>query len=665
MYSANAPAGKNRLLIPLLSVVLLVVVVWTFLPSLDGQFLFMDDQPYVVENAHVKDGFTRANAVAAFTSLGNSNWHPVTWLSHMLDCQIYGLNPKGHHLTNILIHACNVMLVFLVLRKLTGATWLSWTTAVLFGIHPLRVQSVTWICERKDVLSLFFWLLTIWAYACYVEATTAKAKKTKYFYGLTFLFLVLGLMSKTMLVTMPFVLLLLDYWPLNRWQKESTWRLVKEKLPFFIPIILTSILSYKAQQLGGMTEEMGNLTFLYRVENAVVAYTLYLGKLFWPVDLCMFYPHPGKWPTLAVIGATLLVLTVSALAFLLRKRIPYLFVGWFWYMGTLVPVIGLIQLGSQSMADRYTYIPIIGIMMVLVWGTYELTLRWKQQAVILSTALAVLTTACIARTQAEIPYWKDDVTVWRRAIAVTKNNYVAEYVLGLMLWESSQPGDALDHLYTSIRIKPDYAPAHKYLGNVLLELRHFPDALEHYKIALAATPKEASAWRDCSVVCFDMGRLNEALGYCHKSLEIETNAEVQNLTNLIVHHQALAKQQNAELRAALKKEPGRVELINNLAWFLATSLSDDERNGNEAIQLATRACELTQNHPACVNTLAAAYAETGQFDKAIATSDLACSLAEKAGDEQSLKGYQATREYFRRHEPCYEMSTYNKLPDKP
>ena len=668
MSVAKAPAVKNRLLVPLLCVVLVAITVWTFLPSLDGQFLFADDQPYVVANANVNSGITWPNVITAFTSLGNSNWHPVTWLSHMLDCQIYGLNPKGHHLTNVIIHACNVMLLFLLLRKLTGAMWLSWAAAVLFGIHPLRVQSVAWISERKDVLSLFFWLLTIWAYACFAEETTKRTKKAKYFYGLTLVFFILGLMSKTMLVTMPFVLLLLDYWPLKRWQQNNQRNLIKEKLPMFIPVILVSILSYKAQQLGGMTEEMAGLALPYRLENAVVSYARYLGKVFWPVNLCLCYPHPGKWPAMAVMGAVILVLSVSALAFLGRRRVPYLFVGWFWYLGTLVPVIGLVQLGSQSMADRYTYIPIIGIMVVLVWGAYELTKRWKQQAVVLSSTLAVLTIACILRTRDEIPYWKDDITVWTRAIAVTKDNYIAHDKLGVILWSSRlQPlqEQAQIEFEEAVRINPDFAPSQKSLGGVLFKLQHYTEALDHYKKGLELAPEDSYHWNYCARCSYILGRLNDALVYYRKSLAIGDDPSVPQKINEILQRQALAKQQNTGLRAVLEKDPDRVEALNNLAWFLATSLSEDERNGNEAIQLATRACELSHNYPVCVSTLAAAYAEAGQYDKALASAEMACSLAEQSTDQRPLKGCLATRECIREHLPCYEMSVYNNLPQSP
>ena len=339
--------------------------------------------------------------------------------------------------------------------------------------------------------------------------------------------------------------------------------------------------------------------------------------------------------------------------------------GWFWYLGTLVPVIGIVQLGSQSMADRYTYIPMIGIMIVLVWGACELTKRLRLHVVILSTTLAVLTIACIARTRDELPYWKDNITVWTRAIAVTKDNFMAHYKLGVMLWASSQQNQALNELQEAVRINPDFAMAHKYLGTACASLERIPEAFAHYKKGLELAPDDAATWFNYALCCCKMGRLNDALASCQKSQAIGGDPSRQHWINLILQHQALAKQQNADLRAALEKNPDRGDAIDNLAWFLATTVSEDERNGVEAVQLATRACELSHNNPACVATLAAAYAETGQSDKAITTIDLACSLAEKTGDEPSLKYFQKLRECFSTHMPCYELSVYNNLPTQP
>lgn len=364
---------QNPRNVVVLSLLLFGLVVWTFFPSLQCQMLIFDEFAYVFKNPHVNNGIHWDNIKWAFTSLEYSNWYPLTWISHMLDVQFYGWKAWGHHLTNVLLHALNTVLVFLVFRKLTGAAWRSIVVALLFGLHPLRVESVTWISERKDVLSTTFWLLAMWTYISFTERLKMQNGKAKAFYALTLLFLVMGLMSKTMLVTLPFVFLLMDYWPLQRWEQKSKWSLVIEKAPFFMAIIAVSIIAYLAQQRSGQTEEMINLSLTDRSENAVISYVRYLGKLFWPENLCVYYPHPGHWPAVDVGLACLFVIGVSVIAWKRRAQMPYLFVGWFWYLGTLVPVINLVQLGSQSIADRYTYVPTIGICFAVVWSLSELT----------------------------------------------------------------------------------------------------------------------------------------------------------------------------------------------------------------------------------------------------------------------------------------------------
>jgi protein O-mannosyl-transferase len=404
---------------------LFVFIVWVFAPALGGKFMFYDENAYLLSNAHVNSGLSWANVCWAFLSLEYANWYPLTWISHMVDVQFYGLNPWGHHLTNILLHALNTVLVFLVFRKMTGAAWRSWIVALLLGLHPLRVESVAWISERKDVLSTMFWLLAMWAYARFADESKSKGWKIKLFYSLTLLFFVMGLMSKTMLVTLPFVFLLLDFWPLKRWEQKSRWSLVLEKTPFFLFTTIVSVLSYIAQQRGGTMQKMINLPLSDRFGNAAISYVRYLGKFFWPENLCIYYPHPGHWPTMETVVASLLLIGISLFVFTQRGTKPYLFTGWFWYLGTLVPVIGLVQLESQSMADRYTYVPLIGVYVMLVWGLCELTRQWRYQIAALSTLALVATILCAAMTRWEIGFWKDGVTVWTRAAVVTENNYIA------------------------------------------------------------------------------------------------------------------------------------------------------------------------------------------------------------------------------------------------
>ena len=371
----------------LLSLLLFGLVFWVFFPSIHGAFIEFDDRAYVTGNAHVTSGLTLRNIVWAISHGEDANWHPVTQWSFILDYQLYGLKPWGYHLTNVLLHAVNTVLVFLVLRRMTGATWRSLMVAVLFGLHPLRVESVAWISERKDVLSMLFWMLTLWAYvryarcvtsgACQVTGTDHASSPTtchpSLFYGLALFFFALGLMSKPMVVTLPFVLLLLDFWPCERQSRRCMLVLMVEKVPFFLLAALVSAVTFVVQRNADMMRDLAGLSFNARLGNALVSYARYLGKMFWPSNLCAFYPHPGHWPLEEVLFATLLVLCISLIAFILRHQRPYLFTGWFWFVGTLVPVIGLVQVGAQSMADRYTYIPSVGILMVLVWETCRMT----------------------------------------------------------------------------------------------------------------------------------------------------------------------------------------------------------------------------------------------------------------------------------------------------
>ena len=411
------------------------------------------------------------------------NWHPVTVLSHMLDCQMFGLNPWGHHLTNVLLHALNAGLVFVLLQSMTGARWRSLLVAALFAVHPLRVESVAWVSERKDVLSAFFGLLALIAYARYAQGRRQKAEGRRQessgirarnthqvsrftphasrviavtFYLLSLFFFALGLMSKPMLVTLPFVLLLLDYWPLGRMQnaecgmqnaaasetqhatrntphvsRTAFLALLLEKLPFFALAALASVVTFVVQQRGGSVMAAENLPLGARVGNALISYGRYLGKLFWPTDLAVYYPHPGQWPLGKVLLAGGVILGLSGPVWVRRRRAPFLLVGWLWFVGMLVPVIGLVQTGGQAMADRHTYLPSLGVLILAIWGTYELTRRWRYQALALAAAGGAALVLCLALTRQQIGYWRDGETLFRHALEVTENNQVARNNLGL------------------------------------------------------------------------------------------------------------------------------------------------------------------------------------------------------------------------------------------
>jgi len=575
----------------------------------------------------------------------------------MLDCEVYGLKPWGHHLTSVLIHALNSVLVFVVFRKMTGAMWRSFALALLFGLHPLRVQSVTWICERKDVLSLFFWLLTVLAYTQYARAGQKENGKVIRFYGLALLFFSLGLMSKAMLVTLPFVLLLLDYWPLEFYRIKSWKRLVMEKLPFLALTIANCWITFKAQQEGGITDEMRSLPMSDRVGNALVSYVRYLGKFFWPEPLSIYYPHPGHWPMLQVMGAGLFVFGMSMIVILLRRRMPYLLVGWFWYLGTLIPVIGLVQLLSQSMADRYTYIPVIGFTLLLVWVVADLTRRWRCQLVKLLVPSGVIMAACVLKTRHEISFFNNDITLWRHAVVVTENeyNWCPHYSLGTVLWKVSLD-DACKEFQESVRINPNYAQSQNSLGATLSNLGRFDEAMVHLQKALELKPDWSLAWFNCGTVFLNKGELGKAIRHFKKAVDYEPgNAKFRNALAGVLEFEQQNEKAASELREAVRRNPDRADFLNNFAWLLATNPDAKSRNGVEAVQLAERACQLTHYQTtAAVNTLAAADAEAGHFEEAITNAQLACSLALKSGDEVLLRKSEKMLNLFRMHLPYYE-----------
>jgi len=468
--------ARNQYLVILL---LLGVTFGAFYRVLGGEFLRYDDDVYITLNPFVKAGLSRVGLIWAFATGYNANWHPLTWVSHMLDVEVFGMNAGGHHLTNLILHLANTMLLFLVLRRMTGFVWRSAFVAALFGVHPLHVESVAWIAERKDVLSTLFWLLTIWAYARYAENPTWTR------YLPVVLFFGLGLMAKPMLVTLPFVLLLLDYWPLNRLsfggKGERTvpvYDLFLEKVPLFAMTALSCLITFRAQQMGGAVGLLEKLPFAVRAGNALVAYTTYIGKMFWPKNLAVFYPHPGAdLPVWQAVVAGLALVSITILVIRAGKPRPYLSVGWLWYLGTLVPVIGLVQVGAQAMADRYTYVPMIGLFIMLAWGLPGL--GGKRLAV----PATLVVCALIAVTWRQVGYWRDSISLFRHAISVTEKNAVMHANLGLALRDRGRTDEAIREYREAIRIDPEFAQAHNNLAVALYFKGDYAEAWKEVHLA--------------------------------------------------------------------------------------------------------------------------------------------------------------------------------------
>ena len=529
--------NRSRYPVWLLAVLLMLGTLSAYWPATSHDFVNYDDPDFVTSNVHIQRGLTWDNVKWAFCNPVVGNWHPLTMLSHMLDCQMYGLNPWGHHLTNVLLHAANTALVFLLLHSLTGTMGRSWMVAALFGLHPLHVESVAWVAERKDVLSTFFGLLCLMAYARYAGASKVQSPKSEPgnptfpYYWAALIFFALGLMSKPMLVTLPFVLLLLDYWPLNRighseFSIRNFTRLVLEKTPFFALAAVMCVVTYWVQQHTGMMHSLENVPLGARLENALISYCRYLEKLFWPTDLAVFYPYPDHWPTFQVLLAGGLMAGISAFVFVQRARHPYMLMGWLWFCGTLVPVIGLVQVGGQSMADRYTYIPSLGILIPVVWGVYDLAKRWRYHQMALGGVGCAAIVLSTSLTRQQLGYWQNNESLYWHALAVTENNYLAHHNLGIALFKKGRIDEAIGQYREALRLEPDYAEAHYNLGAALGAKGQTDDAAIQFQEAIQIQPDYAEAHSNLGTALSRAGRINEAIVQFQQAIRLQPdNAE--------------------------------------------------------------------------------------------------------------------------------------------
>ncbi len=509
---------------------LALVTLGLYLPVARFGFCVYDDSLYVTENPTVQNGLTWTGLKWAFTTMAAANWHPVTWISHMLDCTLFGLNPAGPHLINALLHAVNAALLFTLLFRLTQKLWPAAFIAALFAWHPMHVESVAWIAERKDVLSTFFALLAFLAYARYAQARRENLPHAWRDYVWCLLAFALALMAKPMLVTFPCVLLLLDFWPLNRWQNKgiSIKNLVPfvcEKIPFLLLAAIDGVLTFVAQSRGESVGTIQAYPLGMRVGNAVIAYGRYLEKLVWPSDLIVFYPYPSRLVVWKVGLAAILLAGASVLVFRWHQRRPYLLVGWLWFGVTLLPVIGLVQVGTQAMADRYTYIPSIGVFVMFVWGIGEWSGSWRHRPMILIPGAAVSLLACLALTHRQIGYWRDGETLFRRALTVAGDNYSICYNLAYALEKRGQDAEAISQYQTAIRLCPTYA-AHFNLGLLYLKDAQFPQAIPQFQAAAGFKPDDPQARYDLGIAFSKIGQINEAIAAFRDCLHLQpTNAE--------------------------------------------------------------------------------------------------------------------------------------------
>lgn len=557
-------------------------------------FVNLDDLQYVAENPNVAQGLTLDGIIWAFTHVHSANWHPLTWISHMLDCQLYGLRPGGHHLTNIILHTATAISLFLVLWRMTGGLWRSAFVAALFAIHPLRVESVAWVAERKDVLSGLFFMLILAAYIHYVRRPRSWAR-----YGLVLVLFALGLMCKPMLVTLPLILLLLDYWPLHRLASQGFRRLVLEKLPLLALVAASCLATLVAQTVA--FQPWTKISLALRTANAPLSSVIYIFKTFWPSKLAVFYPFASRDIVASrVILSLLLLICISVAVFVFRRRHPYLVTGWLWYLIMLAPVIGILQVGSQARADRYTYLPQIGLIILLTWLVADLAAGWRYRRQILITGSAIVLVALIFAARTQASYWRNSQSLWTHALACTYDNALAEEDLGQAVYENGMVDEAIAHFQRALQIDPNQASVLSSLGAALLDAGRVDESLAHLQKALELDPRAGNAHYNIANTLLRLGRADDALTHYDKAVAIA---------------------------------PNDIQARNNAAWVLATWPDAPVRDGKKAVALAEGADALTNgSSPTIGATLAAAYAEAGRFPEAVKTAQRALQLATAQGD---------------------------------
>jgi tetratricopeptide (TPR) repeat protein len=695
---------KQRQVLFLISIALVASTLIAYEQLRHNGFISFDDNEYIVENSYVKSGLTLRNLAWAFTKAHAYNWHPLTWISHMLDCQIYDLSPVGHHLMSLLFHMVNAVLLFLVLNRMTGRMWASAFVAALFALHPLHVESVAWASERKDVLSAFFWILTMWAYMRYTERPDIAR------YLLIVLIFCLGLMTKQMLVTLPFVLLLLDYWPLGRLGVKgrgfngsapvaiSVRRCALEKVPLLILSAIAAVTVYVVQQLTGTVRSFAEYPLAWRIGNTLVAYTVYIGKMFWPCNLAIFYPHPGgDLPAWQITTAIFLLAIITIGVILKRKQCPYLIVGWLWYLGTLVPVIGLVQVGLQAYADRYTYIPLVGLFIAIAWGISDIFNRLKNRETILSLSAAVLLAVLSVMTWVQVGRWRSDIVLYRHAATVVRDNWWAHNNLGIayyyegeldkasrhfaealrirptsqsalsgmgaVLLAQGELDKAIKYLRESLQLKPDFpqayvylAQAHTNLGVALAKKGRLDEAIKHHFEALRIMPDFPNAHRNLGVALDQKGETAKAVEHFAEAVRLKPdylNARIQLGHSLV----RLGRIESAidQYQKILQYKPNHPEALNALAWVWATTENAKFQNPIAAVGFAQKACELSNyEHPGVLDTLAAAYAATGNFPEAIKTAEKAVKLAEDANEKNLAEEIGKRLELYKAGQPYHE-----------
>ncbi len=597
--SAPGSAGKRTLLLALL---LLFATIAVYCPVHNHPFVNYDDEGYVVKNAAIQSGLNWHTVSWAFTTYHESNWHPLTWLSHALDYQLFGANPAGYHDINLLFHVLNALLLFLLLRSATGSDGRSFMVAALFALHPLNVESVAWIAERKTLLSMSFFLLAMGAYRRYVSKPAVGR------YGMVAALFALGLMAKPQIVTFPFVLLLWDYWPLRRMTlgaadaaetpslpPRNFWWLLREKLPLIVLAAASSVITMRAQRAGGAVASLMQHPLSVRLENAIVSYVRYVARVFWPSRLAPLYPYPAHaFAALQVLGATLLLSIVTVLVVRYRRR-PYLLVGWLWFLGTMIPMIGLVQVGSQAMADRYFYLPCVGLFLMMCWGIADWAKQRRLPPAFLPVASAIVLFALGVATRKQLNYWDDNLTLWSHTIAVTSGNYIAQDNLGAALLDLGETDAAMEHFQAAIAIAPSDPTSLFKSAMYEQQKKNYPAALDRYNTLLRTT--ENTALR--ATILTNMGYAYRGLGDKQQAQTSWQRAvELDSESPRAWIGLGILAQESADLTAAINNYSQSVKLQpSDVGYLLLAQALEKAGRSQEAATARQQADRLSRNLP--------------------------------------------------------------------
>jgi len=639
------------------ALLLAVISLLAYLPALQNNFVNYDDPGYVTENPVVQNGLTPAGIQWAFIGWHASNWHPLTWLSHMADCGLFRLNPAGHHFVNLLFHSANTALLFLLLARLTQKIWPSIFVSVLFALHPLHVESVAWVAERKDVLSTFFALLALLSYAKFAERAAAPDSRSGRQFGLCLLFFIMSLLAKPMFVTLPFVFLLLDFWPFKRvmsdqWRMAGIKNVLVEKVPFFALAVLSCVATFLAQRQEAVAT-LQKVPLDLRLENTVVAYAGYLAKTFFPLNLAVFYPLPKHISPVVLILSAAILLAISALAVLGVRRRPYFLMGWLWFLGTLVPVIGLVQVGDQALADRYTYFPLIGIFLILALAADDLAARVPGVQKILVAAAILICAGCLLLTEKQISYWRDSETLFKHALAVTDDNALAHLNLGVAFQEANRPQDALVQYKEALRLDPLRREAFNNIARILNDAGRPSEALEYARAALRLDVRSAPAHVKLGMIQAELKSYDEATNEFFQAAQLDKNyapAQFQMARTLLLQGRDGAAP--PYFQRALELDPENISMLIFAARVFAADENPQGRNDAQALALAGRAAQIAGDSSAvALDTLAAALAENGRFDEAAKLAGQALELAQNAGQRDDAAEIQQRLDLYRQHQP--------------